>query len=1172
MRERDIFIDVLDVPAGDRAKVLDRACHGDPMLRAQVEQLLAEHARQESFILDSPPAGVDATLDFPLLTERPGVQVGPYRLLQQIGEGGMGVVFMAEQTEPIRRTVALKIIKPGMDTRQVIARFEAERQALALMDHPNIAKVLDAGTTESGRPYFVMELVKGVPITQYCDERQLSIRARLELIVPVCQAVQHAHQKGLIHRDIKPSNVLVAEYDDHVVPKVIDFGVAKATAQKMTDRTMFTEFGQVVGTVEYMSPEQAKFNQLDIDTRSDIYSLGVLLYELLTGSTPFGRDRLSAAAFDEMLRIIREEEPPRPSTRLSTAEGLPSIAASRGSEPLKLNRVVRGELDWVVMKALEKDRNRRYQTATGLAADIQRYLDDEAVQACPPSATYRFGKFARRHKGGLLAGAGVVATLVLLVLGLAASNLLIAAERNQKAAALIEKEEALASAKASQETAQAESKRAEEGFLRASIAIREVLTKAAMGSGEWSQLPRSLRKQFGVEAVKFYEDLLQGTSDPNSQYQAAVGFRAIGTLHTTSEEPRQAEESFRRSIAILDRLTIERPANQKYQHQLAWSLFNLGRVLRDTHRIEEAKSTLHKGVALYEALLVQSPNSFDFCSELATCHLELARCHEDALDFNAGAEAVRAGIEVLKSAAPQPHEALPYEVQSTRLYLILGAMKAGSGEVKEARAAFGVAADRYGDMYSREKTVSNLLPWLGCYQRLIDLPTDDPRGGIIESEKAYHEYDRIKSGIPDELKSHRELRELSGHVQRIWAYKLWSVGRVKEAEQSFVVAATVFDRLTSDEPDVSKYWHFGADTQRLIAELMAARGERDEAVQALRRSIELFEQGVAGDTTKQVNKEEWARPYFDLARLLIKSGELEEALRLVSRGLEITPQNDEQVQILNALQQIPPLSQILANEPKEVQPWIDRASCYLVLRQFPKAAADYTEAINRKPDDSELFRPLGNAYAAMGQWEQAHAPIEQAATLNPTDLRLLYQWAALSLYANKQESYQRACDNLLRLYEGTDNMQEADCTIKACALASGFGGEAGKVIALSKRATFPIEPPYVPEWFVVSKALVDYRADRYDAAADAIVGSSPAMDFNRDALAYSILAMARHQQGAAREAGEALARAQQIIALKIPKVENGDNFGDDWHDWLHALLLCREAEVVLGDAKTRGVE
>jgi serine/threonine protein kinase len=423
MTEREIFIAALqnEDPA-QRQAYLDEICAGHPDLRRQVEHLLRLFQGAGSF-LEEPAAESLATGAFPDTAELasspevPGAVLGPYKLLEPIGEGGMGTVWLAQQTEPVKRLVAVKLIKAGMDSKQVIARFEAERQALALMDHPNIARVLDAGTTGAGRPYFVMDLVKGVPITRHCDEHRLTPRQRLELFVPVCQAVQHAHQKAIVHRDLKPSNVLVATSDGRPLPKVIDFGVAKATGQALTEKTLVTGFGTIVGTLEYMSPEQAEADQLDIDTRSDIYSLGVLLYELLTGTPPFTRKELKQAGMLEILRLIREQQPPVPSTKLSTAEGLPTLAANRGTEPAKLRKLLRGELDWIVMKALEKDRNRRYETANGFAMDLQRYLADEPVQAGPPSATYRLRKFIHRNRGLVLAGALMALTLVLGIAG-----------------------------------------------------------------------------------------------------------------------------------------------------------------------------------------------------------------------------------------------------------------------------------------------------------------------------------------------------------------------------------------------------------------------------------------------------------------------------------------------------------------------------------------------------------------------------------------------------------------------------------------------------------------------------------------------------------------------------------------------------------------------------------
>ena len=422
MSDETLFSDALaitDLVA--RAAFLDRECP-DPMQRQRVAELLAAVAR--SHLLDRPPADFARTGAYEPATGKDsasvGDRIGPYKLLEKIGEGGMGEVWVADQLEPIKRRVAIKLIKSGMDSRSVLGRFEAERQALAVMDHPNISKVLDAGTTTDGRPYFVMELVKGTPITEFCDARKLTPKQRLELFIPVCHAIQHAHMKGIIHRDIKPSNVLVALHDESPVAKVIDFGVAKAIGQQLSENTIYTGFGALVGTPAYMAPEQASFNQLDVDTRADVYALGVLLYELLAGSPPIEAERMKKAALDEVLRIVRDEEPPRPSQRLSTSQAKASIAATRGSEPAKLSALMKGEIDWIVMKALEKDRTRRYDTANGLAKDIQRYLSGDSVEACPPTLGYRLRKAYRKNRVSIVTSGAFVfvlfaATLVSLI-------------------------------------------------------------------------------------------------------------------------------------------------------------------------------------------------------------------------------------------------------------------------------------------------------------------------------------------------------------------------------------------------------------------------------------------------------------------------------------------------------------------------------------------------------------------------------------------------------------------------------------------------------------------------------------------------------------------------------------------------------------------------------------
>jgi serine/threonine protein kinase len=558
----------------ERAAFLDKACAGDTARRARVEELLRAHQAAGNFLQGNrPPAEPVATANEPI-TERPGTVIGPYKLLEQIGEGGFGVVFMAEQTQPVRRKVALKVIKPGMDTRQIIARFEAERQALALMDHPNIAHILDGGETASGRPYFVMELVRGIPITEFCDQNHLPVRERLDLFLCVCQAVQHAHQKGIIHRDLKPSNMLVTLHDDKAVVKVIDFGIAKATGQQLTEKTLFTNFAQMIGTPLYMSPEQAQMSGLDVDTRSDIYALGVLLYELLTGTTPFDKERLRTAGYDEIRRIIREEEPHKPSTRISTlGRAATVVSTNRKSDPTRLSQLVRGELDWIVMKCLEKDRNRRYETANGLAMDVQRYLRDESVQACPPSTSYRLRKFARKYRTLLRVTGGFV---LLLVLAAAVSTW-------QAVRATRERD------------------RAETSFRTARDAVDRLFMQVSQSPKLKTQSMEKFRKELLQNAKEFYERFIREQFDtPSVRYDLGLAYQRLVEINRQLGNFAAAEESSSQATALLSALATAQPEVPEYQRELAANYFALGLVYFDTARWEHAERAFEQALAIQQ--------------------------------------------------------------------------------------------------------------------------------------------------------------------------------------------------------------------------------------------------------------------------------------------------------------------------------------------------------------------------------------------------------------------------------------------------------------------------------------------------------------------------------------------------------------------------------------------
>jgi eukaryotic-like serine/threonine-protein kinase len=679
-----------------RSRYLAEACAGDSKAHARLIALLRINDEEPGFLQDRA-----TQVQVPLsaeVSEQPGTQVGLYKLIEQIGEGGFGVVFLAEQQQPIHRTVALKILKPGMDTRHIVARFETERQALALMDHPNIARVLDAGATARGRPYFVMELVRGIPITRYCDEHQLTPRDRLNLFAIVCQAVQHAHQKGIIHRDLKPTNVLVAEQDGKPAPKVIDFGVAKALGHPLSEQSQVTGFGDIVGTLEYMSPEQAEFHATDIDTRADIYSLGVLLYELLTGTTPLTHARLKQAAFTEALRLIREEDPPKPSARLSDSrDSLASISAQRKLEPARLTREVRGELDLIVMKCLEKDRARRYETANGLARDIERHLQDEPVEASPPSAVYRLRKFARKNRKLI---AAVVAFVLLLASGAGISTWLAlkarAAEQNALAAHKNEAEQ-LRLAKKSEARAQAVLKffqdkvlsatrpKGQEGGLGKEATIQDALNKAepdiarlfvdqplveasirnVLGVSYWylGKHELALRQQERALALRKQE---LGPEDPETvgaMNDLGIIFHAQGQIEKARKLFAEVVEVKKRVLGPEDPITLR-------------SINNLASALAEEGNLEEASKLMQETLQIQRRLL-GAEDLFTLRSSynLAIMLRHLGRVMESRKLFDET-------LEILQRVFTREHQ------DTLRVMNELGELMLDQGEIAEARKLF----------------------------------------------------------------------------------------------------------------------------------------------------------------------------------------------------------------------------------------------------------------------------------------------------------------------------------------------------------------------------------------------------------------------------------------------------------------------------------------------------
>jgi serine/threonine protein kinase/tetratricopeptide (TPR) repeat protein len=853
----------LGTPA-ERAAYLDAACGRDHQLRADVEELLQHDGAAGSFLDRPERPGPQATADEPAVAECPGKLIGPYKLLEQIGEGGFGVVFMAEQTQPMRRRVALKVLKPGMDSRQVVARFEAERQALALMDHPNIAKVLDGGQADFGRPYFVMELVRGAPITEYCDQNQLSVRERLQLFVDVCRAVQHAHQKGVIHRDLKPSNVLITERDGTPVPKVIDFGIAKAVGQQLTEKTLFTNFAQMVGTPLYMSPEQAGMSELDVDTRTDIYSLGVLLYELLTGTTPFDRERLRTVGYDELRRIIREEEPPKPSTRISTlGQAATTTSTWRKSDPRRLSQFLRGDLDWVVLKTLAKDRNERYATAKELADDVQHYLHDEPVVACPPSVTYRLRKLVRRHKSKVTAAAMM---LSLLLAGTAVSTWL--AFRATRA------ERQIGKALAQVTAAQAQTREA-----------LDALTDDVVGT-LFTKQPElgETEKGFLRKVLGFYEQFTRQSGETaEARFLRAQGYFKVAWLRSLLGEPREAAAGFREAEALLGRLTDEFPDVAEYRHKLGRTEGDLAVELAKQGRDAEAEAAFRTGIDVRTKLVGQFPGELRYRQELASNYGDLGNLYElqhrdtEAEVFFRKDLDLKEGL--IQEAGNVPQYRLEWAFTRARFGQLLRKQGKYADSEKIYREVLNVQLEQLNKIPSTTRDREGLA---GSYHGLGIALAEQKRWG--EAETAFLQALDLRKDLAEEfprvLEYRRRLATGYGDLGRLLGLQ----GKFADAAEPYRQTLELRKKIVAQAGAAPRERQELAESYHSLGFVLRVLHRPDEAEPAFRAAVDLWKQLIADVPLVPDFHGGLANTCDELAQLRNERGEFPAALALLEEA------------------------------------------------------------------------------------------------------------------------------------------------------------------------------------------------------------------------------------------------------------------------------------------------
>jgi serine/threonine protein kinase/tetratricopeptide (TPR) repeat protein len=1142
-RARSIFLDALERSGQEAKEYLDAACASDPELRSRVDQLLKAH---RGFTRIEQESGDGASFsDSSVLTEGPGTSIGPYRLLEQIGEGGFGIVYMAEQVKPVRRKVALKIIKPGMDSRLVVARFEAERQALALMDHPNIAHVFDGGATATGRPYFVMELVRGIPITEFCDQCRLPVPERIELFVTVCKAVQHAHQKGIIHRDLKPSNVMVTMHDDKAVVKVIDFGIAKAIGQQLTEKTLFTNFAHMIGTPLYMSPEQAQMSGLDVDTRSDIYALGVLLYELLTGTTPFDQERLRTVAFDEIRRIIREEEPPKPSTRVSSADAATSAASvNRGSDPRRLRHLLRGELDWIVMKCLEKDRNRRYDTANGLALDLSRYLKNEQVQACPPTLAYRLWKFARRHRAAI-STAGLLLVIAMVGCAMTVWQTIRAASARD------------AAVRAELALSQTRQIAAEE---RASAIARDLETLNKANSLIESGRSHADFSEW-AKAEADFTAALRVRPDHSSAWFARGQLYA--RLHLWDLAAADFQQAFKREgHGSLNELYCNALLRLRVGDEAGFRGF-CDRMIKQVDRDTDPRAWQRDEIARACLLAAQPVLAPDRLVRLAQHAVDAGRtpmrlaCLGAAM-YRAGQ--YEAGLKPLReSRTAGPGWYTFADAVTAMIHHRLGqpdrareALRSAAGSIRRRYELwcdhFGVATsgewwnDTQGELYFREAV------------QLIEgaEPKEDPLQWTHRGDSL------VALGRTDEARaSYQRAIELSRAPHFALARRAELFLRLGDWKGAF----NDYEKLMSERPDDASL------NNELAWRLCTCP---DTKYRDYRRAVESARRAVALDATA-------SRHWSTLSLALYRTRDWAGSIKALLKAMQLTDAGDvrnwfllamsqwriDQVQrarqlFLHALRRIPAdgdQPEYLAELRHEAEALFDQgeSSSISSLAEPQDDPAAYSLLLEIEPGAQWIYRLRAEACVRQKLWDQVIADTAHRIQADPGNHHLWYCDAAARLGAGDLAGYRSVRTRILARFGDTKDSGVATHLSYICA---ALPAEPAEAEAMLRYAEFAVSStPYNPR----VRGAMNYRAGRSQAAIADFDRSAPV--FPRRAWDWLFLAMAHYKLGQTADAKRFLSEAEEWIE-RANRLQ-GTGSRDSWFGWYEPL----EIEHLLNEAR-----